>query len=130
MEQLFDELLVFAQRLSEEEKRGIAENLTEEELAVFDLLTKPRPDLTQAEERQVKDVARELLATLKQEKLVLDWRTRQQSRAAVLTTVQDVLDKLPRAYSTELYNEKCSAVYQHIYDAYAGAGRSIYQAAA
>ena len=130
VEQLFDELLVFAQRLSEEEQRGVAENLTEEQLAVFDLLTKPRPDLTQAEERKVKDVAKELLATLKQEKLVLDWRTRQQSRAAVLVTVRDILDHLPRAYSTEMYDEKCSAVYQHIYDAYAGAGRSIYQAAA
>jgi type I restriction enzyme R subunit len=130
VEQLFDELLVFAKRLSEEEKRGIAEKLSEEELAVFDLLTKPRPNLTEAEERKVKDVAKELLATLKQEKLVLDWRTRQQSRAAVLVTVQEILDNLPRAYSTEMYNEKCSAVYQHIYDAYAGGGRSIYQAVA
>lgn len=48
----------------------------------------------------------------------------------MLITVQDVLDKLPRAYTTELYNEKCQAVYQHVFDAYAGAGLSIYGNAA
>lgn len=47
-------------------------------------------------------------------------------RAAVLTTGQDVLDKLPRAYTTEMYNEKCQRVFQHIFDAYADAERSVY----
>src|SRR5690606_27462759 len=84
VELFFDELLAFANKLSEEEQRAVAENLTEEELAVFDLLMKPRPELTDAEVKQVKAVARELLETLKREKLVLDWRKRQQTRAAVL----------------------------------------------
>ena len=35
----FDKLLVFARRLDAEEKRGIAEQLTEEELVIFDFLT-------------------------------------------------------------------------------------------
>jgi type I restriction enzyme R subunit len=43
IEQFFEELLKFAQSLTEEEQRGIAEGLTEEELALFDLLTKPDP---------------------------------------------------------------------------------------
>jgi type I restriction enzyme, R subunit len=43
VDQFFEELLKFAQSLSEEEQRGIAEGLTEEELALFDLLTKPEP---------------------------------------------------------------------------------------
>lgn len=46
----FAKLTAFAQRLSDEEKRGIAEQLTEEELTIFDLLTKPEIKLTQAEE--------------------------------------------------------------------------------
>ena len=37
----FAQLVKFARDLSDEEKRGIAEELTEEELALFDLLTKP-----------------------------------------------------------------------------------------
>ncbi len=41
IERFFDELLKLAQSLTEEEKRGVAESLSEEELALFDLLTKP-----------------------------------------------------------------------------------------
>lgn len=130
VELFFDELLAFTKRLSQEEQRAVAENLSEEELAVFDLLMRPHPDLSDAEVKEVKGVARELLETLKREKLVLDWRRRQQSRAGVLTTVQDVLDKLPRAYTTEMYNEKCQRVYQHIFDAYADATKSVYGTAA
>ena len=77
LETLFDRLMAFTKRLSEEEKRGIAEQLTEEELAIFDLLTKPNMKLTKAEEIEVKKVAKELLETLKKEKLVLDWKKRQ-----------------------------------------------------
>ncbi|WP_258359445.1 type I restriction endonuclease subunit R [Moorella sulfitireducens] len=127
---LYQKLLAFAQELNEEEKRGIAEQLTEEELAMFDILTKPEPELTGKEKAQVKKVVRELLATLKREKLVLDWRKRQQTRAAVLITIQDYLDRgLPRVYTPEIFERKCNQVYQHIYDSYFGAGRSIYSKA-
>ena len=39
-----------------EEKRAIAEKLSEEELAVFDLLTKPEVGLTEKEIEQVKKI--------------------------------------------------------------------------
>ena len=126
IESFFEKLLQFTQELNEEEKRHIAEQLTEEELAVFDLLTKPDPTLTNSEEQDVKKVARELLATLKREKLVLDWRKRQQSRAAVWVAIEDYLDKLPPTYTTEIYAKKCNSVYQHVYDAYQDAEHSIY----
>jgi type I restriction enzyme R subunit len=41
VEEFFRQLLGFAQNLNQEEKRHVAEKLTEEELALFDLLTKP-----------------------------------------------------------------------------------------
>jgi len=130
VEIMFDKLLAFAKELTEEEKRGIAEQLTEEELALFDILTKPEPKLTNKEKNQVKKAVRELLKILKREKLVLDWRKRQQTRAAVLITIQDYLDRgLPRAYTPEIFNQKCDLVYQHIYDCYYGAGQSIYNRA-
>ena len=122
----FDRLLVFARRLDAEDKRGLAEQLNEEELVVFDLLTKPQVALTDSEAAEVKKVAKSLLAKLKQEKLVLDWRKQQQTRAMVLTTIKDVLDELPRAYSKELYEKKCDVVYQHFYEAYMGQGKSVY----
>jgi type I restriction enzyme, R subunit len=122
----FDKLLAFAGRLDTEEKRGIAEQLTEEELVVFDLLTKPNVTLTSEETAEVKKVAKSLLAKLKKEKLVLDWRKQQTTRAMVFTTIKDVLDELPRAYTKELYEQKCDTVYQHFYEAYTGQGRSVY----
>jgi len=109
IETFFAKLVKFAQELNAEEKRGIAEKLTEEELAIFDLLTKPE-------------------MTLKNEKLVLDWRKRQQSRAAVRESIEVLLDiGLPlNSYTKELFQIKCDVVYQHIYDSYFGQGLSIY----
>ncbi|MCX9074481.1 MAG: type I restriction endonuclease subunit R, partial [Candidatus Methanoperedens sp.] len=124
VETFFANLVEFAQGLNEEEKRGISENLTEEELAIFDLLIKP--EMTLSEQQEVKKVARDLLATLKREKLVLDWRKRQQSRAAVRLSIEEILDRLPRSYIAELYQHKCDMVYQHVYDSYFGQGQSIY----
>ncbi len=126
----FAELISFAGKLNEEEKRAIAEQLNEEELALFDILTKPEVKLTRSEREQVKQVAHELLDTLKAERLVLDWRKKQQTRAAVEVAIQNVLDKLPQAYTTGLYQQKCSLVYQHVYDNYYGSGKSIYTLAA
>jgi type I restriction enzyme R subunit len=68
LETPFDRLMAFTKRLSDEEKRGIAEQLTEEEFVIFDLLTKPDMKLSKAEEIDVKKVAKELLETLKKEK--------------------------------------------------------------
>jgi type I restriction enzyme R subunit len=104
----------------------IAEELTEEELTIFDLLTKPEVTLTKAEEREVKKVAKELLEKLKSEKLVLDWKKKQATRAAVRYTIETVLDELPRTYTPELYQKKCDVVYQHVFDSYAGLGIGVY----
>jgi type I restriction enzyme R subunit len=122
----FDRLLVFARRLDAEDKRGIAEQLNDEELVIFDLLTKPEIALTKQEAAEVKKVSKSLLEKLKKEKLVLDWRKQQTTRAMVLTTIRDILDELPRAYSKELYEQKCERVYQHFYEAYMGQGKSVY----
>jgi len=122
----YAELLSLAQNLNAEEQRTIAENLSEEELALFDLLTRPNVKLNRKQREQVKAVAQELLDTLKAERLVLDWRKRQQSRAAVQLEIEKVLDKLPEVYDQPLYEAKCQVVYQHVYDSYYGAGRSIY----
>ncbi len=127
MEAFFNELIAFAQELDAEDKRAISEGLSEEELALFDLLTKPEIRLTKNEEREVKRVAKELLETLRNEKLVLDWRKRQQSRAAVKLCIETVLDHLPQNYTQEMYDEKCEVVYQHVYESYYGEGQGIYR---
>ena len=126
----FEQLIALAEELNEEEQRTIAEQLSEEQLAVFDLLTRPELELTEAERDAVKAISKDLLETLQRERLVLDWRQRQQSRAAVKVTVAEILDELPERYTQEIYDWKCEVVYQHIYDCYYGNGNSIYGAAA
>jgi len=128
VEELFEGLLKLAQELEDEEQRSIRENLTEEELTVFDYLTRPGPDLDEKETEEVKNIARELLDTLKKEKLVLDYRKRQQSRAAVKTYIRDMVWKLPDTYTETLCQEKSDQIYQHVYDRYWGPDQSVYTA--
>lgn len=127
VEQFFRELMTFYGELNDEDKRDIAEGLADEELVIFDLLTKPDMELTHRERNQVKLAARDLLNKLKAEMLVLDWRKRQQSRAAVLVAIEEVFDKeLPERYTPDIYRQKCELVYQHVYDCYYGEGRTSF----
>jgi len=102
--------------------------LSEEELALFDILTKPEPVLTKAEEAEVKKVCKELLASLKREKLVLDWREKQQAKAAVMLSLRRAIKPptLPAAYTKDIQIEKMARTYAHVYDHYYGAGKSAY----
>ncbi len=129
-ETFFKELLAFKQDLTEEEARALSEGLDEEQLAIFDLLMRPAPDLSEAEKTQVKQVADKLLSTLKRGKLVLDWRKQQATRAAVRVTVEETLDQLPDAFTRQIYTQKCDAVYQHVFDSYWDDGHSVYELAA
>jgi type I restriction enzyme R subunit len=43
----------------------------------------------------------------------------------VRLAIEEALDKLPSIYTRDLYQQKCGAVYQHVYDAYYGEGKSI-----
>ena len=120
-------LFNFANELHQEDQRAGTEEFTEEELAVFDLLTQHEPHLTVPERNEVKTAVRRLLETLKRGKLGLDWRKWTQSKAEVKDTVSNILDdELPEPYTPELFNQKSEVVYQHIYDSYYGEGKSIY----
>jgi type I restriction enzyme R subunit len=129
LESFFKDLMNFAQNLTEEEQRAAREGLNEEELAIFDLLTQPEPQLSEKEKDEVKKVAKELLAKLKGEKLVLDWRLKMQARADVESTIWMFCRKLPSAYSTDLKRQKRMQTYAHIYENYFGPGQNVYQSA-
>ena len=114
--------------LTDEQERHVQEHLKEEELTVFDILTRPGPELSTEEREEVKKVARQLLERL-HALLVLGWRQKIQARAKVRITIEDTLDEgLPRAYTKELYARKTEALFEHVYEAYAGDGRSIFEA--
>ena len=93
---------------------------------VFDILTRPAPDLSAEERAEVKKVAKQLLERLK-ELLVLDWRKRQQPAHALRTPSKTrLIPGLPPAYSTDLYKQKCSAVFEHFYESYPERDVNVY----
>ncbi|HDR3118823.1 TPA: type I restriction endonuclease subunit R [Pseudomonas aeruginosa] len=129
IEMFFKELVDLTADLQVEDQRAIRENLSEEELALFDILTRPVPELAEKERAQVKKVCKELLETLKAEKLVLDWRKKDRARSDVRRTLEIVFDRgLPESYDEGIYNEKCELAFHHIFTSYYGAGESVYSA--
>ena len=123
-EQFFEELKQFIRDMETEDQRTAREGLSEEELAIFDLLCQEVP-LSEPERNKVKDVAKDLLTKLR-EVLVIDWRKRQRTKARVESMIKDVLDELPDAYDDDVWPKACEDVYLHVFDKYAGEGRSVY----
>ena len=129
IEELFEELLKLSNSLNEEQQRHLRENMSEEQLVIFDILTRPAPELTSEERAEVKKAAKVLLARLK-ELLVLNWRQKAAARSQLKLTIEDTLDTgLPRAYTPELYRQKCSAVFEHVYESYPERDVGVYAAA-
>jgi len=123
-EQFFIELRNFVHELDEEDKRAGREGLSEEELAIFDLLSQ-EVALSEKERNKVKTIAKELLDKLKNV-LVIDWRKKQRTKAKVHNLIEEVLDQLPDTYTDEIWPKAIEHVYLHVYDKYAGEGKSVY----
>ena len=118
IDELFRELLALSRALTDEEQRHVREQLTEHELTIFDLLTRPGPELTMEERLEVKKVARQLLTRVRGA-LVLNWRQKQQARAQVKIAIEDTLDEgLPRAYTPDLYKSKCAVIFEHVFETF------------
>ncbi len=115
IDQLFDDLVVLAKDLNEEEQRTVKENLSEEELAIFDLLIKEK--LTPSEIDTIKSAAHELLTGLKP-LLVPHWKDFETNRAGVKVAISDLLfAKLPEPTYTEKDCElRGFEVYNFVYE--------------
>lgn len=127
VDELLRRLQSLSQDLSEEEQRTAREGLSEAELAVFDLLTRPDPELNDEERERVKAVARKLMDHI-QDRLVLDWRRKAETREAARVMVKDVLEDLPDVYDEKIWNRKADAVFDHIFASYHDDGGSVYEA--
>jgi type I restriction enzyme R subunit len=117
IDQLFDELVALAKDLSVEEQRAVKENMSEEELAIFDLLLKEK--LNPEEVACIKGATHELLAKFKP-LLVPHWRDFETNRAGVKTTISDLLyAKLPEpTYTEHDCKVKGIEVYNYVYEHY------------
>ena len=80
VDQLFDDLIDLAKDLDKEEQRAVSENLTEDELAIFDLLVKD--NLNPDDVAKIKGATHELLTNLKP-LLVPHWREFETNRAII-----------------------------------------------
>ncbi len=120
-------LIALSQDLTVEEQRAVVEDMTEEDLAIFDLLTKPEPVLDDDQRVVVKASSKRLLAHL-HDKLVLDWRRKAATTADVRTTIRSVLDAdLPAdPYPPEVFDAKVQAVFDHVSTAYGDDQTSVY----
>ncbi|MDI1314740.1 type I restriction endonuclease subunit R [Prosthecobacter sp.] len=116
IDQLFAALLEQSRKLTEEQTRHVRENLLPAELVIFDILTRPAPELSDAERDEVKKVAKQLLAKV-QSLLGTMWKGTQQGRSRLQDVIKDTLDEgLPRAYDKPLYEAKAEAVFEHFYE--------------
>jgi len=126
IEDLFNELVSLSRSLTDEQQRHVREQMSEEELVVFDILMRSAPELNTEERTEVKKVTRELLSRLKQ-LLVLNWRQKSAARSQLKLAIEDVLDEgLPRAFTPAQYQQKCSALFEHVYESYPERDAGVY----
>ena len=134
IEQTFEELLDLVQDLDQEESRAAREGLDEESLAIFDLLRKP--NLSAPERKRIKQVAVELLKTLKAGKLhVSQWRDKEATRDAVRVAIYDFLWRddtglPPDGYSETEVGTKTDDVFRHVFRTYPTVPSPYYENAA
>jgi type I restriction enzyme, R subunit len=131
IDEFFRRLVSLSDTLTTEEQRVVVEDMTEEQLAVFDLLTNPGPALDDDDRALVRVVAKDLLIHI-HEKLALDWRTRAEAQAAMRVAIRDVLDDglPPDPYPRSVFDQKVQEIFDHVYLSYPSATTSVYTEAA
>lgn len=116
IEETFRRLVELVNSLDEEQKRGAKEGLREDELALFDLLTKEGLDKVARE--RVKQASRDLLASIKTRLAELDrfWEKEQTKADVEVFILDEVFAKLPTPPFTPDEKESvASSVYQYVW---------------
>ena len=57
---------------------------------------------------------------------MLNWRQKSAARSTLKLAIEDTLDTLPAAYDRPLFAQKCSALFEHVYESYPERGLSVY----
>src|SRR5262245_49890096 len=113
VEQTFAALMALAGSLDEEQRRTVEEGLTEQELALFDLLS--RENLSKADRERLKQASRSLLARLRELVSAMGhWTRNAQTQADVEASILDWLyEALPRPPFTV---EETQTLAHNVYD--------------
>jgi type I restriction enzyme R subunit len=121
IEDTFARLMALANSLSEEQKRAAAEGLSEEELAIFDLLQKEK--LSKKDRERVKLASKNLLNSLRALLAPLErWTDKEQTQAEVETFILDyVYQELPSPpFSDDDKQAIAKLAYNHVWQQSAG----------
>lgn len=116
IEDTFRRLIELVQALDEEQKRAVEEGLSEDELALFDLLKKEK--LGKAERERVKQASRELLQSIKARLAELDhfWEKEQTKADIEVFILDSVFANLPTPPFTADEKKIAAAnVYAHVW---------------
>lgn len=128
IEETFARLVQLVRELDMEQRRAAEEGLSEDELALFDLLH--RESITKAERERLKQASKALLeAVLQATDTRADWRSNAASQAEVQVRILDTLwEQLPRPPYSEAETSALSRrVYEYVW--LRGVGASGYAAA-
>lgn len=116
LEEAFARLVEFANGLDNEQRRAVREGLSEEELALFDLLG--RENLTKAQRERLKDASRTLLDELQRCIASLDnWTQKDQTQSQVKVLILNrVYESLPTPPYTDAEKESVALrAFLHIF---------------
>jgi type I restriction enzyme R subunit len=125
IEETFARLLALAESLDSEQKRAVEEGLSENELALFDLLTKP--DISKTDRERVKQSSRSLLAAIQAHlKNFEDWTAKEQTQADIkIFVIDQVFAAVPQPpYSPEEAEQMAERIYEYVFQK-AAAGTSL-----
>ncbi len=116
VEDTFAKLMDLANGMDAEQRRAVEEGLSEDQLALFDLVQ--RADLTKTDRERIKQASRELLAGVMAVIAPLDrWTEKEQTQAEVETYILDhVYQTLPEPpYTPDDKAQVAQLVYRHIW---------------
>ena len=117
IEATFEDLIKLVDELSEEEQRAVKEGLSEDSLALFDLLLKP--DLTKKEIDRIKKVAEGLYTTVSGELArIQNFPAKQGTRDEIKIKIKNYLwddnTGLPESFAPAEIEEKTEVIFSHL----------------
>jgi type I restriction enzyme R subunit len=123
VEDTFIRLVEFANSLDAEQRRAAEEGLTEEELALFDLLF--RENISKSDRERLKQASKSLLAAIQDRvEAMPNWTKNSQTQADVKVLILDTIwQSLPRPpYSEQDVEVLAERVYDHVWGQWVGGG--------
>ena len=117
IQRVFDDLITLHDSLDLEEQRYVREGFnSERELAVYDLLSKGKADITKGDIDKVKNVAQKLMATVEKRRHEMgDLRDRASAQAQMKAAIIDrLLEGMPDGYSSEDIEARAEVIFQYV----------------